>query len=329
MSMFSIVTLREGANAERVRRSLAGLGLWVSALDARDGRPPQLLIHEHSALWDPDRLMAIEGVAAVARPDSPHPRLDSQPAVLEIAGHRVGRGEPLTWMAGPCSVESEARIDALAERLARWGVHFLRGGAYKPRTSPYAFSGHGREALRWMRQAADRHGLKVVTEAMDTEEVGVVAEVADIIQVGSRNMHNYSLLRAVGRAGRPVLLKRGMAATVEEWLLSAEHCLVAGASSVLLCERGIRGFDTSTRNVLDLGAVALLAHAHGLPVIVDPSHGTGRRDLVAPLARAAIAAGAAGILVETHDDPGGALSDGPQALPLDDLRELVAGAPGG
>jgi len=329
MSTVTVVTLREGADRELVRRALVGLGLWVSPLDARDGGPPQLLIHEYSAAPDPERLRGVEGVASVASTTSPHPRLDAQPPAVEVAGHRVGRDQPPTWMAGPCSVESEEQISTLAARLAELGAHFLRGGAYKPRTSPYSFSGHGREALRWMRKAADRHGLKVVTEAMDTEEVGVVAEAADVIQVGSRNMHNYSLLRAVGRAGRPVLLKRGMAATVEEWLLAAEHCLVQGASSVLLCERGIRGFDSSTRNVLDLGAVALLAHVYRLPVIVDPSHGAGRRDLVIPLALAALSAGAAGVLVETHNDPGSALSDGPQALPLEDLRALFERSPGG
>jgi 3-deoxy-7-phosphoheptulonate synthase len=324
VSAVSVITLREGADADRVRRALVGLGLWVSPLQVKgDGRPAQLLVHEYSAEPDPDRLLAIEGVLAIAASASAHPRLDAQAQAIVVAGRRIGRGEPPTWMAGPCSVESETQIGALAGRLAAIGVHFLRGGAFKPRTSPYAFSGHGRQALGWMRRAADEHGLRVVTEAMDTEDLGAVAETADLIQVGSRNMHNYSLLRAVGRTGRPVLLKRGMAATVEEWLQAAEHCLVHGAAGVLLCERGIRGFDASTRNVLDLGTVALLAHVHGLPVIVDPSHGAGRRDLVVPLARAALAAGAAGLLVETHEDPGSALSDGPQALPLEDLRALV------
>jgi len=320
----SVITLREGADAERVRRALVGLGMWVSPLRAHgDEASRQLLVHEYSAAVDPDRLLAIEGVASVGESASAHPRLDAQAPVVEVSGHRIGAGEPTTWMAGPCSVEAEHQIGALAARLAGLGIHFLRGGAFKPRTSPYAFAGHGHEALRWLRRAADAHGLKVVTEAMDGEEAGAVAEVADLVQVGSRNMHNYTLLRAVGRTGRPVLLKRGMAATVEEWLQAAEHCLVHGAPSVVLCERGIRSFDSCTRNVLDLGAVALLANVYHLPVIVDPSHGVGRRDLVAPLARAALAAGAAGILVETHDDPGSALSDGPQALLPEDLSALV------
>jgi len=330
MASVSVITLREGADADKVRRTLVGLGLWVSPLQGQgNAQPAQLLIHEYSAAPDPAKLLAIEGIAAIAASASAHPRLDAQPPVVVVAGHSIGQGLPPTWMAGPCSVESEAQIEGLAERLARMGVHFLRGGAYKPRTSPYAFPGHGKKALLWMRQAADRHGLRVVTEAMDGDEVGAVAETADLVQVGSRNMHNYSLLRAVGRTGRPVLLKRGMAATIDEWLQAAEHCLVSGAQAVLLCERGIRSFDSSTRNVLDLGAVALLAHVHRLPVVVDPSHGAGRRDLVVPLARAALAVGAAGVLVETHDDPGRALSDGPQALPLEDLRTLLSWVPGG
>ena len=324
MGTRAVITLREGADVALVVRTLVGLGLWVSPLrEQSDAATRQLLVHEYSAALPTDRLLRIDGVAGVAEHATAHPKLDAQPPVIEVGGHRIGSGEPPTWMAGPCSVESESQIVAQAARLGRLGVHFLRGGAFKPRTSPYAFAGHGRDALRWLRSAADAHGLKVVTEAMDTEEAAAVAEVADLVQVGSRNMHNYALLRAVGRTGRPVLLKRGMAATVEEWLLAAEHCLFHGAAGVVLCERGIRSFDSSTRNVLDLGAVALLAHVHRLPVVVDPSHGVGRRDLVVPLARAALAAGAAGILVETHDDPGSALSDGPQALPPEDLRALV------
>ena len=203
------------------------------------------------------------------------------------------------------------------------GATMLRGGAFKPRTSPYSFQGHGPRALVWMRRAADSCGLGVVTEATSPEDVPAVAEIADLVQVGSRNMSSFGLLRAVGRAGKPVLLKRGMAATIEEWLLAGEHLLVHGAPAVIFCERGVRGFDGSTRNLLDLAAAALLAHVHKLPVIVDPSHATGRRDLVAPLALAAVAAGAAGILVETHDDPGAALSDGPQAISTTELAALA------
>jgi 3-deoxy-7-phosphoheptulonate synthase len=181
-----------------------------------------------------------------------------------------------------------------------------------------------------MRRAADAHGMKVVTEALAEGDVPLVAEHADLVQVGSRNMHNYALLKAIGRTGRPALLKRGMAATVDEWLQAGEYLLAGGAAAVVFCERGIRGFDDATRNLLDVGAVALLAHVHRVPVIVDPSHGAGRRDLVLPLGRAALAAGAAGLMIESHDDPGRALSDGPQAIPMgeigDLLRELGGGA---
>jgi 3-deoxy-7-phosphoheptulonate synthase len=313
-----IVTLRPNADADSVRRELIARGLWVTAL--HDGaRVAHYLISEASSGTSPDALRRIEGVAAVADAAAAHPRVDAHGPVAEVRGASIGGGRP-TFLCGPCAVESEARIHAIAAKVAAAGATFLRGGAYKPRSSPYAFQGHGEDALRWLRRAADAHGLKVVTEALGEGDAGLVAEYADLLQIGSRNMQNFSLLKAVGRTGRPVMLKRAMAATVEEWLLAGEYLLAHGAPSVVFCERGIRGFDPSTRNLLDLGAVALLAHVHKLPVVVDPSHATGRRDLVLPLARAAIAAGAAGVMIETHDDPGCALSDGPQALPLHELR---------
>jgi 3-deoxy-7-phosphoheptulonate synthase len=199
----------------------------------------------------------------------------------------------------------------------------LRGGAFKPRTSPYSFAGHGEVALDWMRLAADAHGLGVVTEVMSEHDVEAVAGVADLMQLGSRNMQNFALLRAVGRANKPVLLKRGMAATIDDWLLAGEHLLSSGAAGVIFCERGIHGFDPSTRNLLDLGAVAVLACSLGLPVVVDPSHAAGRRDLVPPLSRAALAAGAHGLLVEMHPHAERARSDGPQALDAAALQRLA------
>jgi 3-deoxy-7-phosphoheptulonate synthase len=258
-------------------------------------------------------------------PESTHPRLDAHPPCIEVQGVRIGLGadaDPV-FMAGPCSVESPDQIFSLAAELAPLGVRFLRGGAHKPRTSPYSFQGHGAPALRWLRDAADAHGMLVVTEALGVRQVEAVAEVADLIQIGSRNMHHSPLLRSVGSTGKPVLLKRGMAATLDEWLLAAEFCLVHGAGGVVFCERGIRGFDPNTRNVLDLGAVALLGHVHQLPVIVDPSHAAGRRDILAPLSRAALAAGGAGLMLEIHEDPGRALSDGPQALSLKEIRAIM------
>jgi 3-deoxy-7-phosphoheptulonate synthase len=319
-----LVSVKPGADPARVRDALVGRGLWVEAMIDASGRT-HFLIARHSTAVDAATLAGIDGVDAVAQAKEPHPLCARQGAAAEvrIAHIPFGRGAAPVWMSGPCSVESEAQVHALAARLAPLGVGFLRGGAYKPRSSPYAFQGHGEPALRWLREAADAHGMLVVTEAMGAEEASLVGRWADLVQIGSRNMQSYSLLRVVAQAGKPVLLKRGMAATVEEWLGAAEYCLLHGAPAVIFCERGIRGFDDRTRNVLDLGAVALLAHTLGQPVIVDPSHAAGRRDLIAPLARAALAVGAAGLMIETHDDPARALSDGPQAVPAGEMAALV------
>lgn len=318
-----IISLKRGADAAAVLRELTQRGLWVSGAE-RDERGELLhyAIAPHSAPVHKEDLATIEGVLSVASSMSEHPLIDRQGPVVDVGGVRVGGGAPV-WMCGPCSVESEAQARAMARALAPLGVAFLRGGAYKPRTSPYAFQGHGDAALEWMRRAADEVGMKVVTEALSEVDAPTVAAAADLVQVGSRNMQNYALLKAIGRQGKPVMLKRGMAATIDEWLLAGEYLLASGAPCVIFCERGIRGFDPSTRNVLDVGAVALLAEVHRLPVVVDPSHAAGRRDLVLPLGRAALAAGAAGLLIETHDDPGRALSDGPQAVPLGDLERTL------
>lgn len=318
-----LVSLRDDADPVVVKRELAARGLWIAAvLREQGGRELHYRIASHSALSDPQELLKIAGVRSVAVAASEHPRMDAQGPSVDVAGVRIGGPERIL-MCGPCSVESPEQIEAIAGRLAPLGVQFLRGGAFKPRTSPYSFQGHGGEALGWMRAAADRYGLRMVTEVLSEQDVDPVAEHADLLQIGSRNMQNFALLKRVGKTGRPVLLKRSMSATVEEWLLAGEHLLSHGAGAVVLCERGIRGFDDSTRNLLDLGAVALLSNVHRMPVIVDPSHATGRRDLILPLARAAIAAGAAGVMIETHDDPGGALSDGPQALRGDELQAVV------
>jgi 3-deoxy-7-phosphoheptulonate synthase len=314
-----IVTVRKDSDPALVKRELVARGLWVDVLEG--GERTHLAIAPFSRAVAKEELLAIRGVESVSAPKSPHPRLDAMPRVIQVGGVEIGR-RPVV-LAGPCSIESEAEIHAIAERLAARGVRFLRGGAFKPRTSPYSFQGHGETALRWIREAADRFGMKVVTEAMGERESELVARFTDVLQIGSRNMHDYSLLKAVARLERPILLKRGMAATIEEWLAAAEYCLLHGASQVIFCERGIRSFDPSTRNVLDLGAVALLAKVMQLPVIVDPSHAAGRRDLIPPLARAAIAAGAAGLMLETHDDPGRALSDGPQALSQAELDSIL------
>ncbi len=242
--------------------------------------------------------------------------------VISVGRCAIGSAQ-LALMAGPCSVEGEEQVFTIAEAVARAGATVMRGGAYKPRTSPYSFQGLGEEGLKLLRRAADAHGLAVVSEVMDSQLVPLVARYADILQVGARNMQNFSLLREVGRATKPVLLKRGLAATIEEWLMSAEHVISHGNAQVILCERGIRTFETYTRNTLDLNAIPVVKELSHLPVIVDPSHGTGIRDMVAPMARAAIAAGADGLIIEVHHDPDHALSDGPQSLYPAQYAELV------
>jgi len=234
----------------------------------------------------------------------------------------IGGGR-LALLAGPCAVESEEQTTALAELVAAAGAGFLRGGAFKPRTSPYSFQGLGEEGLRLLRRAADRCGLAVVTEVMDASHLALVERYADMLQVGSRNMHNYALLREVGKSRKPVLLKRGMSATVEEWLLAAEYVLAQGNHQVALCERGVRTFETYTRNTLDLSSVPIVQGLSHLPVIVDPSHATGRRDLVPTMARAAVAAGADGLMIEVHPQPEAALSDGMQSLYPTQFENLV------
>jgi 3-deoxy-7-phosphoheptulonate synthase len=321
-----IVTLTGEADLDHVRRGLAGLGLWVESVARSGAGDVHLQIGQGSSVVPVDAVSALRGVLAVSVPESGHPRVDAHGPVFHVGELVAEHALPIV-IAGPCAVESEDRIRRIAFELREQGVRFLRGGAFKPRTSPYAFQGHGAEALGWLRSAADACGMKVVTEVMSEVDVPVVAEHADVLQVGSRSMQSFALLRAIGRAGKPVLLKRSMSATIEEWLLAGEYLLAHGASSLAFCERGIRHFDPSTRNLLDLGAVALLAHVNRLPVIVDPSHGTGRRDLVLPLARAALAAGAAGVMIETHDDPARAESDGPQALLPGEIAQLTR--PGG
>lgn len=245
------------------------------------------------------------------------------PSVITVKGVAIG-GRPFLLAAGPCAVESPAQMEACAQAVRSAGGKILRGGSFKPRTSPYSFQGLGEEGLRIHREAADRYGLLVMSEVLDREDLALVADAADILQVGSRNMQNFSLLKALGKQGKPVLLKRGLAATREEFLLAAEYILAGGNGDVILCERGVRSFDPSLRNSLDLASVVLLKEMTHLPVLVDPSHATGHRSLVLPMARAAAACGADGLLLEVHPDPGKALSDGPQAILPEDLARLSA-----
>jgi len=274
-----------------------------------------------------DRLSALPGVETVTPISRPfkltsrefHP----EDTVVRVLDATIGDGS-LTVMAGPCSVESREQLFETADSVAANGATILRGGAFKPRTSPYTFQGLGVEALRYLAEARERTGLPVVTEVMEPNQVDIVQEYADILQVGTRNMQNYSLLTAVGRVARPVMLKRGYGATVEEWLMAAEYIVSSGNPNVILCERGIRTFETYTRNTMDLAAVPLLHHLTHLPVIVDPSHATGKRWLVKPMALAGVAAGADGVMVEVHPRPEEALSDGEQSLTLEQFRSMMS-----
>jgi 3-deoxy-7-phosphoheptulonate synthase len=250
-------------------------------------------------------------------------RMRPEGSIVTIGkGVAVGGTEVIS-AGGPCAVESEAQINTIAERVAAAGGKLLRGGAFKPRSSPYSFQGMGEEGLKLMRKAADRNGLLVVSEVMDPTQIEVMAPYVDLLQVGARNMQNYYLLRALGEIQKPILLKRGMSATIEELLLSAEYIMSGGNYNVILCERGIRTFDTYMRNTMDIAAIPVIKSLSHLPVMADPSHGTGRRDKVAAMARAAVAAGADGLLVEVHQDPERALSDGAQSLYPDQFDEMM------
>jgi 3-deoxy-7-phosphoheptulonate synthase len=276
---------------------------------------------------DAGRIAALAGVMQIIHVSQPYKQVSrewrEEPTIVELAnGTRIG-GREVVVMAGPCSVESEAQILESARRLRDAGATILRGGAFKPRSSPYSFQGLGEEGLKLLALAREETGMAIVTEAIDPETVDLVAEYADIVQIGARNMQNFSLLRRAGRAGKPVLLKRGMAATIKDLLLSAEYILAEGNGQVILCERGVRGFDTHTRNLLDLTAVPVVKSLSHLPIIADPSHGTGIRSKVIPMARAAIAAGADGLMVEVHPEPERALSDGAQSLYPDQFDELM------
>jgi 3-deoxy-7-phosphoheptulonate synthase len=278
--------------------------------------------------FDPRDIELLEGVREAVRITHPY-KLASRAfrpegTVVDLGGGvRVG-GTAIVIAAGPCAVESAEQINLIAERVAASGARLLRGGAFKPRSSPYSFQGLGQPGLELLRAAADRFGLLVVSEVMDPSQIEMMSPYVDVFQVGARNMQNYNLLRALGVSPRPVLLKRGMSATIEELLLSAEYILAGGNYNVMLCERGIRTFENYTRNTLDLAAIPVIKKLSHLPIVVDPSHGTGRRDKVPPMARAAVAAGADGLLIEVHNDPEHARSDGAQSLHFDQFAQLMA-----
>ena len=281
---------------------------------------------------DFDRINTFPGVKEANRVEAPYKLISKEYArffgepgqhrTVRIGDVKLGNGKPVI-MAGPCAVESRAHIFEMARLVKAAGIPILRGGAYKPRTSPYAFQGLGEQGLAFLKEAGEAHDLAVVSEVMDASQIPAITEHVDVIQVGARNMQNFSLLAALGKLNKPVLLKRGLSATLQEWLMAAEYVMAGGNEQVILCERGIRTFETATRNTFDVSAVPVLREMTHLPIIVDPSHAIGVRDKVIPLARAGIAAGADGAIVEFHTCPEEALSDGPQALYPEQLTQLV------
>lgn len=275
---------------------------------------------------DPSRFENLPGVSEAVRVSKPYKLvtldLRAEKTVVRVGDAVIG-GDELAIIAGPCAIESRTQAFAIAEAVRRSGARFFRGGAFKPRTSPYAFQGLGEEGMKILSEVRDTYGLKIVTEALDEPGVDLVERYADVIQIGARSMQNFTLLRRVGKSRMPVLLKRGLSATLDEWLLAAEYIMAEGNYQVVLCERGIRTFSQHTRNTLDLAAIPAVRRISHLPVIVDPSHGTGKNFMVTPLARAGVAVGADGLIVEVHDQPDQALSDGAQALTLEQFDELV------
>ena len=311
--------------ASDVMTRLRMAGLAVHRTD-HDGQARIAAIGEPGAVKfdEVEKWPGVEATQKLSRPFKLASRaFHPQDTIIQVGRCSIG-SEQLALMAGPCSVEGEAQAFTIAEAVAKAGATVLRGGAFKPRTSPYAFQGLGEEGLKILRRAADAFGLAVVSEVMDSQQVGLLARYSDILQIGARNMQNYALLREVGHTDKQVMIKRGLSSTIEEWLLSAEHVMAQGNRRVMLCERGIRTFETYTRNTLDLNAVPVVKELSHLPIIVDPSHGVGIRNKIAPMARAAVAAGADGLIIEVHNDPDHALSDGAQSLYPTQFDELVA-----
>jgi 3-deoxy-7-phosphoheptulonate synthase len=276
---------------------------------------------------DSSRIQGLTGVLEIILVTKPYKQVSREwreaDTIVEVGGGVTFGGSSVPVIAGPCSVESESQIMDVAHQLKEMGASLLRGGAFKPRTSPYSWQGLGEKGLELLARSREATGLGIVTEVMDSENVDLVSQYADIVQIGTRNMQNYPLLRKIGQCGKPVLLKRGMSATITELLLAAEYLFAEGNQQVILCERGIRSFDNHTRNLLDLSAIPVVKGLSHLPIIADPSHGTGVRDKVTPMARAAVAAGADGLMVEVHPNPAEALSDGAQSLYPDQFLELM------
>jgi len=321
-----LVVMQEGATEAQIQKVIDRLVTLGFDVHRSTGVVHTVLGGVGARDFEPADFEVMEGVKTAHRIASPY-KLASRSfrpsgTIVRIKDVEIG-GSRVVVMAGPCSVETKDQIDRIAEIVAQAGAVAIRGGAFKPRSSPYSFQGLGEEGLQLMRQAADRNGLLVVSEVMDQTQIPLLTAYSDILQVGARNMQNFNLVRELGKQRKPVLLKRGIAATIEELLLSAEYILAGGNYDVILCERGIRTFETYTRNTMDISAIPVVKKLSHLPIVGDPSHGTGRRDKVAPMARAAVAAGADGLLIEVHHDPDHALSDGAQSLYPEQFRDLM------
>ena len=323
-----IITMKKLAPQEeidRMVRSIEMKGLQVTMISGTDYNVFGVV--GDTTILDDRKLSASPYVDNVQRVSAPYKLANRvfHPAdtVVDVSGVRIGGSEPIVVMAGPCSIESEAQIDQIAELVQKAGCRMLRGGAYKPRTSPYAFQGLGSEGIRYMAAAGKKYHLPIVSELMSIDKLEEFVEQVDLIQIGARNMQNFDLLKEVGRTKKPVLLKRGLANTIEEWLMSAEYIMAGGNENVILCERGIRTFEKYTRNTLDLSVIPVIKQRSHLPIVIDPSHATGDRRLVESMSLAAIAAGADGLIIETHCDPPHAMSDGAQCLYPSQLALLV------
>jgi 3-deoxy-7-phosphoheptulonate synthase len=323
-----VVVMQEGATEENIQRVINKLMEMGFDIHRSTGAQHTVLGAVGAKVdFDTRDIELLDGVEEVLRITAPY-KLASRHFRPEGSVIKLGKGvavggKQVVVMAGPCSVESAEQIDTVAARVSSQGVRVLRGGAFKPRTSPYSFQGLGPKGLELMRHAADKYDMLVVSEVMDQTQIPLFLDYVDVLQVGARNMQNYNLLKELGKVARPVLLKRGISATIEELLLSAEYIMSGGNYDVILCERGIRTFESYTRNTLDVSAIPVIQKLSHLPIIVDPSHGTGRRDKVPPMARAAVAAGADGLLIEVHHDPEKALSDGAQSLYPDQFEQLM------
>ena len=323
-----VVVMEERASEEQIQRVVAQLVQMGFDVHRSTGSLRTVIgAVGGEGKHDPRLIEVLDGVHEVMRITEPYKLASrtfrSEDTVITIGDLRIG-GDEVIVMAGPCSAETEAQVMSTAAAVRRAGAKVLRGGAFKPRSSPYSFQGLGEEGLRLLRAGADAHNLKLVSEVMDANQIALMDGYVDIYQVGARNMQNYTLLRELGKIRKPVLLKRGISATIEEWLLSAEYVLAGGNTDVILCERGIRTFESYTRNTLDISAIPVVKKLSHLPIFVDPSHGTGRRDKVAPMARAAVAAGADGLLIEVHCDPDNALSDGAQSMYPGQFERVMA-----